>query len=170
MLDQGISKSCNYKDFGFVQYGSRNLNPDEIFIRQPSVHCTRVIAMGSGRKHTIKTWSSTQSLTSLSCGEAECNGLRKGMGQGQGYQGPLQDFGVVLLLELHCDSRIGETTTHRLAVAVDSGEAGPRSVPTQPDRRQGEPIGLADEAPVVALHPVVPGIHEMWSKTTDRQS
>ena len=69
--------------------------------------CTRkstsggIIALG---KHTIKTWSSTQSLTSLSSGEAEYYGLTKGVGQGLGYQGLMQDFGVVLPLELHCDS------------------------------------------------------------------
>ena len=30
--------------------------------------------------------------------------MAKGVGQGLGYQGLVQDFGVVLLLELHCDS------------------------------------------------------------------
>ena len=60
-----------------------------------------IITLG---KHTIETWSSTQSLTSLSSGEAEYYGLTKGVGLGLGYQGLMQDFGVSLPLELHCDS------------------------------------------------------------------
>ena len=55
-------------------------------------------------ENTITTWSSTQSLTSFSSGKAEYFGLNKGVGQGLGYQGLMQDFGVVLPLELHCDS------------------------------------------------------------------
>ena len=60
-----------------------------------------VIRLGS---HTTKTWSSTQSLTSLSSGEAEYYGLVKGAGQGLGYQGLLIDLGIIVCLEVHCDS------------------------------------------------------------------
>ena len=55
-------------------------------------------------RHVIKTWSSTQALTSLSSGEAEYYGLVKGAGQGLGYQGLLRDFGIEMPLEMHCDS------------------------------------------------------------------
>ena len=54
--------------------------------------------------HVIKTWSSTQALSSLSSGEAEYYGLVKGAGQGLGYQALLRDFSIELPLELHCDS------------------------------------------------------------------
>ena len=60
-----------------------------------------VIKLGT---HTIKTWSSTQALTSLSSGEAEYYGLVKGAAQGLGYKGLMQDFGLELPIEIHCDS------------------------------------------------------------------
>ena len=59
------------------------------------------ILLGS---HTIKTWSSTQGLTSLSSGEAEWYGLVKAVGQGLGLQGLLSDLEIAMPLELHCDS------------------------------------------------------------------
>jgi hypothetical protein len=55
-------------------------------------------------KHVIKTWSSTQTLTSLSSGEAEYYGLVKGASQGLGYQALMRDFSLEFPLELHCDS------------------------------------------------------------------
>ena len=83
--------------------------------------CTRTRKSTSGGfvtlwKHTIKTWSSTQSLTSLWSGEVEYHGLTKGVGQGLGYQGLMQDFGVVLHLDLHL--RLGGSKGNRQETGI----------------------------------------------------
>ena len=44
-------------------------------------------------KHTIKTWSTTQSSVSLSSGEAEFNGVVRGAGMGLGFQSLMRDLG-----------------------------------------------------------------------------
>ena len=52
----------------------------------------------------IKSWSSTQSLTALSSGEAEYYGVVKAAGTGLGYQALLADLGVKLHLRVWTDS------------------------------------------------------------------
>jgi hypothetical protein len=52
-----------------------------------------VLMLGS---HTIKTWSSTQSVIALSSGEAEYYGMVKAAAQGIGAKAMLLDFGVVI--------------------------------------------------------------------------
>ena len=54
--------------------------------------------------HAMKHWSSTQSSTALSSGEAEFNGVVRGSGQGLGYQSLLRDLGVTLPLRVWTDS------------------------------------------------------------------
>ena len=53
---------------------------------------------------TVKHWSSTQSSTALSSGEAGFNGVVRGSGQGLGYQSLLADFGVSVPLCVWADS------------------------------------------------------------------
>ena len=48
--------------------------------------------------HTIRTYSSTQTLVSLSSGEAEYYGLVKGAAAGLGHQAIMIDYGVSLSL------------------------------------------------------------------------
>ena len=55
-------------------------------------------------KHTTKHWSSTQSSTALSSGEAEFAGVVRGAGQGLGYQALLSDLGIKIPLRLWTDS------------------------------------------------------------------
>ena len=51
-------------------------------------------------RHTMKHWSSTQSSTALSSGEAEFAGVIRGSGQGLGYQALLEDLGIKVPLGL----------------------------------------------------------------------
>ena len=44
--------------------------------------------------HAMKPWSSTQTSTALSSGEAEFAGVIRGSGQGLGYQALLEDLGI----------------------------------------------------------------------------
>ena len=55
-------------------------------------------------RHVVKHWSSTQSSTALSSGEAEFNGVVRGSGQGLGYQSLLADLGIQLPLRVWTDS------------------------------------------------------------------
>ena len=55
-------------------------------------------------KHTVKHWSSTQSSTALSSGEADFAGVIRGSGQGLGYQALLEDLGVKVPLRVWTDS------------------------------------------------------------------
>ena len=55
-------------------------------------------------RHTIKHWSSTQSSTALSSGEAEFAGVIRGAGQGLGYQALLEDLGIKVPLRVWTDS------------------------------------------------------------------
>ena len=55
-------------------------------------------------KHLIKSWASTQSLASLSSGEAEFYGVVKAAGIGLGYQSLLKDLDIGLPLRVWTDS------------------------------------------------------------------
>ncbi len=55
-------------------------------------------------RHTIKSWSSTQSSIALSSGEAEFNGVVRGSGIGLGYQSLLRDLGHDLPVRVWTDS------------------------------------------------------------------
>ena len=60
------------------------------------------VAMIGG--HTIKTWSSTQTIVALSSAEAELTGLSKGGMHGVGLQSLCRDLGLDLKPRLHSDS------------------------------------------------------------------
>ena len=60
-----------------------------------------VIMLG---RHAVKHWSSTQTSTALSSGEAEFAGVIRGAGQGLGYQALLKDVGIQLPLRVWTDS------------------------------------------------------------------
>ena len=55
-------------------------------------------------KHTIKTWSTTQSSVSLSSGEAEFNGVVRGAGMGLGFQSLMRDLGQDAPVRVWTDS------------------------------------------------------------------
>ena len=55
-------------------------------------------------KRTMKHWSSTQTSTALSSGEAEFAGVIRGAGQGLGYQSLLHDLGIIAPLRVWTDS------------------------------------------------------------------
>ncbi len=68
---------------------------------------TRKSTSGGGLllgRHLIKSWSSTQSLVSLSSGEAEFYGVVKAAGTGLGYQSLLRDLGFQLPVRTWTDS------------------------------------------------------------------
>jgi len=55
-------------------------------------------------KHTIKTWSSTQTGIALSSGEAEFNGVIRAAGMGLGFQSLMADLGLAIPLRVWTDS------------------------------------------------------------------
>ena len=55
-------------------------------------------------QHAMKHWSSTQTSTALSSGEAEFAGVIRGSGQGLGYQALLEDLGIKAPLRVWTDS------------------------------------------------------------------
>ena len=55
-------------------------------------------------KHTLKSWSSTQSVIALSSGEAELYALVKGASQTLGMISMAGDFGITLNGRVHTDS------------------------------------------------------------------
>ena len=63
--------------------------------------------------HCGKPWSSTQTSIALSSGEAEFTGVRRGAGQGLGYQALLEDLGVDVLLRVWTDSSAAIGTCNR---------------------------------------------------------
>ena len=76
-------------------------------------------------KHLIKSWSSTQSLVSLSSGEAEYYGVVKASGVGLGYQSLMADLGLRLPLRAWTDS------TASIGVCSRSGLGKLRHLDTQ---------------------------------------
>lgn len=54
--------------------------------------------------HTLRTYSSTQTLVSLSSGEAEYYGIVKGAAAGLGHQAIMSDYGVAMPVRLWSDS------------------------------------------------------------------
>ena len=54
--------------------------------------------------HTIKTWSSTQSVIALSSGEAEYYGIVKGCSQGLGIKSMLEELNVCWNLRVKTDA------------------------------------------------------------------
>ena len=55
-------------------------------------------------RHTIKTWSTTQSVTALSSGEAEYYGIVKGGSQGIGLRSMMGELGVEVDLRVMTDA------------------------------------------------------------------
>ena len=54
--------------------------------------------------HCIKSWSTTQSIVSLSSGEAEFYGIVKGASIGLGVQGIMKDIGIDQDIEVYTDA------------------------------------------------------------------
>ena len=54
--------------------------------------------------HVIKTWSSTQSVVSVSSGEAEFYSMVKGGSNGMGVQAIMKEIGIALPLMLKTDA------------------------------------------------------------------
>ena len=54
--------------------------------------------------HCIKSWSVTQTVISLSSGEAEYYAMVKGGSVAMGFQSLLQEIGVCVKLQLKCDA------------------------------------------------------------------
>ena len=63
--------------------------------------------------HMIKSWSVTQSVISLSSGEAEYYSLVKGASMGLGVQGICSDLGVRLKLKVKTDASAAKGIAHR---------------------------------------------------------
>ena len=55
-------------------------------------------------KHCLKSWSSTQSVVSLSSGEAEYYAMVKGGSIGMGFQSLLKEVGCQAKIILKCDA------------------------------------------------------------------
>ena len=81
----------------------------EIYTDTDFAGCPRTRKSTSGGcvligRHTIKSWSSTQTSIALSSGEAEFNGVVRGSGVGLGFQSLLKDFGLEVPLRVWTDS------------------------------------------------------------------
>ena len=63
--------------------------------------------------HVLKCWSSTQSVTALSSGEAEYYGIVKGAGHGLGLRSLTNDFGVEMYLKNKSDASAAIGITDR---------------------------------------------------------
>ena len=63
--------------------------------------------------HTIKTWSSTQSVIALSTGEAEMYAINRTAATGMGGQSILKDLGVQLELRVFTDATTGKSLVSR---------------------------------------------------------
>ena len=66
----------------------------------------------------VKTWSSTQSLVSLSSAESEYYGIVKGSSVGLGVQAMLRDLGFELGLEVLTDASAAQGIASRRVVAI----------------------------------------------------
>ena len=64
-------------------------------------------------KHCIKSWSTTQSVISLSSGEAEYYGLVKGASQSIGLQNMLRNLGVEMKIKINTDASVAKSIAMR---------------------------------------------------------
>jgi len=69
------------------------------------------VAMLGG--HSIKSWCSTQSIVSLSSGEAEYYGIVKGASIGLGLRNMLKDFGVEVAIRVNTDASAAKGMANR---------------------------------------------------------
>ena len=64
-------------------------------------------------KHTLRSWSSTQSIVALSSGEAEYYAMLKGASVGAGLQAMADEVGIFAEIALYTDSKAASGITHR---------------------------------------------------------
>ncbi len=91
------------------RYELQSVDVVEVFTDTDWAGCPRTRKSTSGGcvvfgKHTIKSWSSTQTSIALSSGEAEFNGVVRGAGVGLGYQSLLRDLGQEVPVRVWTDS------------------------------------------------------------------
>ena len=76
-------------------------------------------------KHTIKTWSKTQTLLALSSGESESYAALKASAEGLGMMSLLKDFGRVVTGEVWGDASAALGIIHRKGLGrtrhIDTG-------------------------------------------------
>jgi histone deacetylase 1/2 len=90
-------------------YGWQDVDAVDVYTDTDWAGCPRTRKSTSGGcvmlgKHTIKTWSATQSSVSLSSGEAEFNGVVRGAGMGLGFQSLMRDLGQDAPVRVWTDS------------------------------------------------------------------
>ena len=90
-------------------YGWQDVDAIDVYTDTDWAGCPRTRKSTSGGcvmlgKHTIKTWSTTQSSVSLSSGEAEFNGVVRGAGMGLGFQSLMRDLGQDAPVRVWTDS------------------------------------------------------------------
>ena len=90
-------------------YGWQDVDVVDVYTDTDWAGCPRTRKSTSGGcvmlgKHTIKTWSATQSSVSLSSGEAEFNGVVRGAGMGLGFQSLMRDLGQDAPVRVWTDS------------------------------------------------------------------
>ena len=86
------------------------VNNLEAYVDTDYAGCRRTRKSTSGglirlREHTLKTWSVTQSIVTLSSGEAEYYGLVRGGSVALGTKGLMGDLGLQLGIIVHTDGR-----------------------------------------------------------------
>ena len=82
-----------------AKFGRHSAKGIDIYTDTDWAGCPRTRKSTSGGvvmlgEHTMKHWSSTQTSTALSSGEAEFAGVIRGSGQGLGNQALLEDLGI----------------------------------------------------------------------------
>ena len=162
---QALKRLCRYLVGAprlVYEFPLQTVDSIDIYVDTDWAGCPRTRKSTSGGavmlgKQVLKHWSSTQTSTALSSGEAEFAGVVRGGGQGLGFQSLMRDIGVQLPLRVWTDSTAAEgictrqglgklrhLDTHLLWIqqAVRTGRIQLRRVP-----------GDANPADVVTKHP-----------------
>ena len=109
---KALKRLCRYFSSSpriVYKFGKQSVSGVDVYTDTDWAGCPRTRKSTSGGivmlgAHTMKHWSSTQTSTALSSGEAEFAGVIRGSGQGLGYQALLEDLGIKAPLRVWTDS------------------------------------------------------------------
>ena len=109
---KALKRLCRYHRSAprlVYEYRKQSVECIDVYTDTDWAGCPRTRKSTSGGvvmlgQHTMKHWSSTQTSTALSSGEAEFAGVIRGSGQGLGYQALLEDLGIKAPLRVWTDS------------------------------------------------------------------
>ena len=94
--------------------------------------------------HTIKPWSSTQSVIALSSGKNEFYSIVKGCSQAMGLRALLADLGVDASIKIRTDATTGKIISVEKRIGQGPSHCGQRAVAAEPCSRQNN-YGCRDQ-------------------------